>query len=254
MRRPEHRLWLLAAAAGGVAYPFLVYFGQTYSGTSFLQPPLLILIALVLIGLRLLAMRGPDARPWLIGLAIAARPAEQEGHVGRPGLRGASLELDASERGGSARLAVHEGEVELPGGDEDAHAVQVRRGGRDERRHRAEEGCSLQNRGLQQQERGGDIGSIRKPRGDHPVGPKLIAFRRREHELAEASGAITDVILIELSLREPAEEAGHTPLQDVAARAQKMESCSAPTLIRERPERRSQRQKIALVAAGAVQK
>lgn len=72
MRRPDHRLWLLAAAAGGVAYPFLVYFGRTYSGTSFLQPPLLIVIALVLIGLRLLAMRGPDGRPWLIGLAVAA--------------------------------------------------------------------------------------------------------------------------------------------------------------------------------------
>jgi uncharacterized protein (TIGR02099 family) len=55
------------------------------------------------------------------GLAIAAKPSEQEGHVGRPGLRGASLELDASERGGSARLAVHDGEVELPGLFEDPH-------------------------------------------------------------------------------------------------------------------------------------
>src|SRR5690348_18275012 len=72
MRRPDHSPWLLAAAAGGVAYPFLVYFGRAYSGMSFLQPPLLIVIALGLIGLRLLAMRGPDGRPWLIGLAVAA--------------------------------------------------------------------------------------------------------------------------------------------------------------------------------------
>jgi uncharacterized membrane protein len=72
MRRRDRNLWLLAAAAGGVAYPFLVYFGRAYSGMSFLQPPLLMAIALVLIGLRLLAMRGADGRPWLVGMAIAA--------------------------------------------------------------------------------------------------------------------------------------------------------------------------------------
>jgi uncharacterized membrane protein len=72
MRRRDRNLWLLAAAAGGVAYPFLVYFGQAYSGLSFLQPPLFIVIALGLIGLRLMAMRGPDGRPWLFGMASAA--------------------------------------------------------------------------------------------------------------------------------------------------------------------------------------
>ncbi|CAM3772595.1 YhdP family protein [Roseateles saccharophilus] len=51
----------------------------------------------------------------LDGLAIAAKPAAQPDQLGRPGLRGASLELDANERGGSARLAVQQGEVELPG-------------------------------------------------------------------------------------------------------------------------------------------
>lgn len=55
------------------------------------------------------------------GLAIAAKPSEQADQIGRPGLRGASLELDASEHGGSARLAVHDGEVELPGLFEDPH-------------------------------------------------------------------------------------------------------------------------------------
>lgn len=72
MRRHGHSLWLLAAVAGGVAYPFLVYFGRTHSGMSFLQPPLLIVIAMALIGLRLVAMRGPAGRPWFVGLAIAA--------------------------------------------------------------------------------------------------------------------------------------------------------------------------------------
>ena len=49
------------------------------------------------------------------GLALAAKPAELEGHVGRPGVRGASLDITATERGGDARLVVQNGEVELPG-------------------------------------------------------------------------------------------------------------------------------------------
>ncbi len=65
------------------------------------------------------APRSYRVKAQLDGLAIAAKPAEQDGRIGRPGLRGASLELDASERGGSARLAVHDGEVELPGLFED---------------------------------------------------------------------------------------------------------------------------------------
>jgi uncharacterized protein (TIGR02099 family) len=56
----------------------------------------------------------------LDGLALAPKASEQPGQLGRPGLRGASLALDANERGGSAKLAVHDGEVELPGLFEDA--------------------------------------------------------------------------------------------------------------------------------------
>jgi len=55
----------------------------------------------------------------LDGLALAAKPSEQEDRLGRPGLRGASLQLEASERGGEARLAVQQGEVVLPGLFED---------------------------------------------------------------------------------------------------------------------------------------
>ena len=65
------------------------------------------------------APRSYRVKARLDGLGIAAKPAEQEGHVGRPGVRGASLELDANERGGQARLAVNDGEVELPGLFED---------------------------------------------------------------------------------------------------------------------------------------
>ncbi|MFG6486402.1 YhdP family protein [Roseateles sp. BYS78W] len=66
------------------------------------------------------APRSYHVKAQIDGLAIAAKPAEAE-HLGRPGLRGASLELEAGERGGTARLAVHDGEVELPGLFEDPH-------------------------------------------------------------------------------------------------------------------------------------
>ena len=51
----------------------------------------------------------------LQGLSLAARASEQAQGVGRPGLAGASLQLDASERGGQARLAIQDGQVEFPG-------------------------------------------------------------------------------------------------------------------------------------------
>ncbi|PTT79028.1 hypothetical protein DBR42_22260, partial [Pelomonas sp. HMWF004] len=61
------------------------------------------------------APRSYRVKAQLDGLALAAKPSERDGHLGRPGVRGASLTLDASERGGEARLAVQQGEVELPG-------------------------------------------------------------------------------------------------------------------------------------------
>lgn len=64
------------------------------------------------------APRSYRVKAQLDGLALAAKAGEA-GHLGRPGLQGASLSLDATERGGSARLGVQEGEVELPGLFED---------------------------------------------------------------------------------------------------------------------------------------
>ena len=49
------------------------------------------------------------------GLAIAAAPSPTPGGIGRPGWRGADLELSASDGGGQARLTLDGGEVELPG-------------------------------------------------------------------------------------------------------------------------------------------
>jgi uncharacterized protein (TIGR02099 family) len=51
------------------------------------------------------------------GLALAAQPAPvgERPVAGRPGLRGARIAFDASERGGQATLAVADGELVLPG-------------------------------------------------------------------------------------------------------------------------------------------
>lgn len=48
-------------------------------------------------------------------LSIAAVPAPEPGHLGRPGWRNANLEIDASETGGRARLAIDEGALIVPG-------------------------------------------------------------------------------------------------------------------------------------------
>ncbi|MFG6442815.1 YhdP family protein [Roseateles sp. LKC17W] len=57
----------------------------------------------------------------LDGLAAAAGTAAPADRPARPGLRGASLALEATERGGTARLSVRDGEVVLPGLLEDPH-------------------------------------------------------------------------------------------------------------------------------------
>jgi uncharacterized protein (TIGR02099 family) len=48
-------------------------------------------------------------------LALAARASDASHGVGRPGLRGASVQWDATEAGGSAQLAINGGALELPG-------------------------------------------------------------------------------------------------------------------------------------------
>lgn len=48
-------------------------------------------------------------------LSIAAAPSAEPGHLGRPGWRNANLELDASEAGGRAKLAIDQGALIVPG-------------------------------------------------------------------------------------------------------------------------------------------
>ena len=55
----------------------------------------------------------------LSGLTLASRPAAQADTVGRPGLRNASVQLNANQSGGSAQLSIHSGAIELPGVFED---------------------------------------------------------------------------------------------------------------------------------------
>ena len=56
----------------------------------------------------------------LSGLALDAHPAEAPATPGRPGLRNASLVLDASDQGGKATLEIRDGGIELPGVFDDA--------------------------------------------------------------------------------------------------------------------------------------
>ena len=51
----------------------------------------------------------------LSGLSLTARAAERADAVGRPGVRNATLQLDANESGGQARLGVEHGVLEFPG-------------------------------------------------------------------------------------------------------------------------------------------
>ncbi|RVT52472.1 YhdP family protein [Rubrivivax albus] len=70
---------------------------------------------------------GPPQAPWryraaarIAGLALQAGPAGPPAYglpqtAGRPGLRGATVQLEATERGGQAQLALEAGAVTLPG-------------------------------------------------------------------------------------------------------------------------------------------
>jgi len=51
----------------------------------------------------------------LQGLALAAKAASEPTSVGRPGLRNATIALDATEKGGTARLGMADGELNVPG-------------------------------------------------------------------------------------------------------------------------------------------
>ena len=56
-----------------------------------------------------------SAKAQLSGVTLASRASEQPGGVGRPGLRNATLQLDATDAGGEARLGIQSGAIELPG-------------------------------------------------------------------------------------------------------------------------------------------
>ena len=61
------------------------------------------------------APRSYHARARVSGLAIAAAPSAEPGGIGRPGWRGADLNITANERGGQAALVLADGAVDLPG-------------------------------------------------------------------------------------------------------------------------------------------
>lgn len=61
------------------------------------------------------APRSYKVKAALEALSLQPQPAAEPRVAGRPGLQGVSLQLDASEQGGQARLQFRNGAVELPG-------------------------------------------------------------------------------------------------------------------------------------------
>ncbi len=61
------------------------------------------------------APRRYQLKAQVAGLSIAAAPSAEPGHLGRPGWRNANLDIDASEAGGRARLAIEQGALIVPG-------------------------------------------------------------------------------------------------------------------------------------------
>lgn len=61
------------------------------------------------------APRHYRARAALTGLSLAGKASPEPNGFGRPGLRNADLQLDATETGGSARIAMLAGALEFPG-------------------------------------------------------------------------------------------------------------------------------------------
>ncbi|MEO6363606.1 MAG: YhdP family protein [Caldimonas sp.] len=51
----------------------------------------------------------------LSGLSLVARPEARRDAIGRPGLRNATVQLDANEAGGQARIGIAAGSLDLPG-------------------------------------------------------------------------------------------------------------------------------------------
>lgn len=60
-----------------------------------------------------------QAKAAFSGLTLAARPSPEPNAVGRPGLRNATLQVEASETGGKATLGLNGGALEFPGVLED---------------------------------------------------------------------------------------------------------------------------------------
>lgn len=59
--------------------------------------------------------RSWNAKATVKGLSIAAAASPEPGGIGRPGWRGADLQIDAHQAGGSATLALADGQITLPG-------------------------------------------------------------------------------------------------------------------------------------------
>ena len=116
----------------------------------------------------------------LSGLSLAAHPSPDADSIGRPGLSNASLQLEATEAGGQARIDIRSGRLDLPGVFEEREVpldrldAQAQLEGRSRRQRRGAEA-----------ERQGGVGELRqrrrqgRPDRDVALGPRQRRRPRR---------------------------------------------------------------------------
>src|SRR6185503_6310885 len=97
--------------------------------------------------------------------------------------------------------------------------------------------------GVEQHQRGGDVGAVGKTHGDDARGVELVVRGRRPDERGQLPGAKRQVLDVEDAFGETTEEARRPLLEDLSARA---ENGRARREVAERHH-------VVLVAAGAVQ-
>ena len=95
---------------------------------------------------------------------------------------------------------------------------------------------------MQQQQGGGDVGTVREPDRDRRC--QAVGRSRRGHEAREVGGAAAQIVFVEHAFGQTAEEARHPVLADRAAGREQGRPWGQCT---------PQRQQVVFVTAGAVQ-
>jgi len=135
--------------------------------------------------------------------------------------------------------------VPMPRADKNALSGQLGQCLRDKRNHRVQQDNGLQDIGMEQKQRGGNVGTVREAdRCDLP-GLKTVTYGGHCDELRQFFRPLKEIGNVKDAFRQAAEETRHPIFQNHAARAEKI--CGG---VQHFP----QRQQIVFVTASSVQK